>query len=563
VVRQALLGNSLLLLMAVSGWCDESVTVSGTVLGLDGKPIALAHAHATRPAAHQPLVSVEAAQDGGYRLAFEGEGLFLLRFTGAGHAMLDVPLLVEGPTDVALDVQLGAYPYVDFLDEVWLIGDFNRFSRLRNVKPMVKQPDGTYTAVVEADADSLAYQVLGVEAWGRSINGRHGDRLEYDGGGDYKSIMDVADSVVTVTFDPRTLAMSEAPPRITFGLPEQAPTSLNDAYRELDERRTAHQRRHDLKDQAVVMEAFEQPDLSAWFTRRLGALAAEDLDGEQALVRRQAREAGPQAVRDMLYVYLLGLELLDDADPDPEVVQEVLANVAPVSPFWSLESDALDALRFAGSGAEPYRYLDILTAGHPDPYVRQSGFATAVVLAELSGDFATARSYWESWQSDSSAVTDDYLLKLLAPDRSIKRGQPLPDFEAPSLDDSSVTYRLEYFRGKTLLIDFWATWCPPCCGEMPRLHDAFERYGNRGLEILSVSFDRKPEDVAAFRRRRWTMPWRHVYAEGGFGSELAKTFEVRAIPRPILIDRDGIIIASDFLLRGPDLDRTLRRVFGP
>lgn len=561
--RRALLCVACVLLAVASGWGDRMVVVSGSVLGHDGKPVALAHAHVTRPAAHQALASVEAASEGGYRLTFQGEGLFLVRFTAPDHALLDVPLLVEGPAEVALDVQLVAYPYVDFLDKVWLIGDFNRFSRLRNVKPMVKQPDGTYFATVETDADSLAYQVLGVEAWGRSINGTHADRLEYDGGGDYKSIIDVADNVVTVTFDPRALTLSDALPIVTFGAADHGRGSLNDAYRELERRWVVHRRRHDLKDQAVVMEAFEQSDLSAWFTRRLGALPTDDLDGERDLVLRQAREAGSPPARDMLYVYLLGLELVEEAGPDSDVVQEVLANVAPVSPFWSLEPDALDALRFAGLTAEAHNYFDILTTGHADPSVRETGFANAVVLAELSGEFTTAQSYWELWQADSAAVTDDYLLRLLAPDRAIRRGSPLPEFEAVSLDDSSVTYRPEHFRGRTLLIDFWATWCPPCCGEMPRLHDAFERYRGRGLEMISISFDREPEDIAAFRRRGWPMPWHHVYAAGGFGSELAKAFEVRGIPKPILVGEDGIIIASDSLLRGPDLDRTLRKVLGP
>jgi thiol-disulfide isomerase/thioredoxin len=563
MVRHVVLATSVSILVSVSAWAEEMVVVSGTVVGRDGNPMALAHVHATRPAAHQALASVEARPDGGYRLGFEGEGLFLVRFTGVDHTLLDVPLLVDGPADVTLDVQLAAYPYVDFLDEVWLIGDFNRFSRLRNVMPMAKQADGTYVATVNTDAESLAYQLLGVEAWGRSINGTQADRFDYDGGGDYRSIIESADTVVTVTFDPRVLHMSEVPPKILFGSADESRVPLSDAYQELEQRRAVHQRRHDLKDQAIVMEAFEQPELSAWFSRRLGALPEEDLDGERALVLRLAREADSPAVRDMLYVYLLGLELLDAADPNPDVVQEVLANVAPDSPFWSLEPDALDALRFANAKEDLYRYLDILIAGHSDPYVRQSAFANAIVLAELSGTDAAARSYWELWQSDSAAVTDDYLLQLLVPDRAIRRGNPVPTFETVSLEDSSVIYRPEFFRGRTLLIDFWATWCPPCCGEMPRLHDVFERYRDRGLDILSVSFDRKPEDVRAFRGRRWTMPWHHAYADGGFGSDIAKAFEVRGIPRPVLVGGDGVIIASDFLLRGPDLDRTLRQVLGP
>jgi hypothetical protein len=98
---------------------------------------------------------------------------------------------------------------------------------------------------------------------------------------------------------------------------------------------------------------------------------------------------------------------------------------------------------------------------------------------------------------------------------------------------------------------------------MPNLHDAYESFGDAGLEILSISFDRKPEDITSFRYRRWPMPWHHAYAEDGFGGDLAKSFGVKGIPKPILVGPDGIVVSADFLLRGPDLQRTLRKVLAP
>jgi thiol-disulfide isomerase/thioredoxin len=549
--------------VAYAAWAGGPHLVSGRVVGYDGEPMALAHAHVQRPSAEEPMVSAKAAQDGTYGVEFEGEGLFLIRFTGVNHEALDVAILAEGPDEIGLDVQLGAHQYTDFLDQVWLTGDFNRFSHLKNLQQMTRQPDGTYTVTVEVDSDSLSYQLLGLEAWGRSINGTQSDRFEYDGGGDYKSIVNAADTLVTISFDPRKLVMTETPHRIIFGPGDQDRVTLSSAYQELSEQRRVHQLRHELKDQAIVAEALGETDLAGWFTRRLATLPEEDVGGERVAALERARRAALPTVREMLYVHCLELELLGDTDPGPAVVQEVLANVSAASPFWSLAPDALYALRFAGEDVDPYGYLDVLTTGHPSPHVRQAGFMNAIILGELFGEFAIAEFYWELWQADSAAVTDDYYVKLLAPDRNVKRGNPLPEFSLVSLKDSTTVYTPKSFRDKTLLIDFWASWCPPCCAEMPSLHDAYERYHHRGLEILSIAFDPKREDVATFRHRKWAMPWHHAYAEGAFSSDLAQAFEVRGIPKPILVGGNGVIITSDFLLRGPELQRTLEKVLGP
>ena len=81
------------------------------------------------------------------------------------------------------------------------------------------------------------------------------------------------------------------------------------------------------------------------------------------------------------------------------------------------------------------------------------------------------------------------------------------------------------------------------------------------LEILSLSFDQKPEDVKKFREEKWKMPWKHAFIEGNFQSDLAKLFEVNGIPKPILVDETGKIIAIEGKLRGETLEQTLGKVF--
>ncbi len=78
---------------------------------------------------------------------------------------------------------------------------------------------------------------------------------------------------------------------------------------------------------------------------------------------------------------------------------------------------------------------------------------------------------------------------------------------------------------------------------------------------MSLSFDRKPQNVVEFRKKRWPMPWMNAFVEGGFRSGTAKTFEVAGIPKPVLVGEDGKIIATEAELRGEKLEETLGRVF--
>ncbi len=111
--------------------------------------------------------------------------------------------------------------------------------------------------------------------------------------------------------------------------------------------------------------------------------------------------------------------------------------------------------------------------------------------------------------------------------------------------------------GQYYLIDFWATWCGPCVREMPEIHEAYTEFSSDNFEILSLSFDSDFGKVASFRERRYAMPWLHGFVEGGFESDLSQSFEVTGIPKPILVNPEGTIVAVDGALRGERLAKTL------
>ena len=137
----------------------------------------------------------------------------------------------------------------------------------------------------------------------------------------------------------------------------------------------------------------------------------------------------------------------------------------------------------------------------------------------------------------------------------LAEGKVAPEFSFPTPDGKKMLGPQD-FKGKILVLDFWASWCGPCRAEIPHLKEAYKEYSNKGVAFFSVSIDK---DNAAWRKamKEENMPWAQVQAPKA-GKDVMKQYQFSGIPYILVLDKEGKIVAKN--LRGKALTDKLEEL---
>lgn len=326
-------------------------------------------------------------------------------------------------------------------------------------------------------------------------------------------------------------------PQTAAGAPSDEAQKLIDALTELDKKGSSqpsyHSKRADLL--AKIADAAASPEEKEMWVRQMA-------DGISAAVQSGA---WPEGV-DRLEALFKRLEQID------------ATSAAAYVRFRQLFSDyglkmAAPKADLAKVQAEWLKNLEEYVKEYP----KSVDAAEAMLQLAMNNEFAGQEDAAKKWYSRIAKEFSDTPAGRKSAGAMNRLGCVGKVLDFQGRNPKGETVDLAKFRGRVVLLQYWATWCEPCKTDLAVLKELATKYGKSGLTIVGVSLDAQPQDLASYLGEN-PLPWPQIFEEGGLDSRPANALGIFNLPTMILIDRSGKVL--DRNIRVTELDGKLKEL---
>ncbi|MGA9293696.1 MAG: redoxin domain-containing protein [Ignavibacteriaceae bacterium] len=524
--------------------------VYGKVTGVDGKPIPVVHIFLTYPSDDIPVRSVIAQKNGNYRIEIDSDSLWVLHFTGIFHHEYPIAIYNIQSRKIKLDVKLRTYDYKNNFSTAKIIGKFNGWSEVRGVS-LKKEKNGTYSAIVESKSDSVIYRLINVRTGGK-VEGTDADGyipngVDPKGTEGYNSFLIKKKGKVKIVFDPEKLVHSNQPTQFTLTPAGSFEAKFAHAYATLEDTRQEY-------ESSLYAHLAE-------FRFNFKFDFVSYIDSVKNLLENETNPL----IKQVLHLSLYGLKYMAtfDHNIDAKTSYKLLDNLPPGSVIWSLDPSLMVKALNLAAYSEPekdkyvHKVLDLNPMNRTKEILLHFEIDRKFHSLQYAGILPYLSILLDQYGDSPEALEDGKIYERYI---KLKSGMKAPEFSVRSLSDSSRNFTNKSFASKYYLLNFWSSTNPASVDEIQNLKKEYKKYGRKKLDILSISVDSVSDNAMKFVKTKTNIPWDIAFVENQLDNQFCKNYEVYSVPKSILINPEGEVVATGWKLRGRNLKETLKKI---